>query len=173
MINNDNFLWTTITNPKKVIPNEPSKSLERIVISRTRGFKLELDLKLIRARKNTREKHVKHSDLISHKNTSEITGQKFQLSKKVRDLMKRRLDQGDVVEIFDKKYEKIFSPQLLSPIENERVAMPHNHDKEGKIKQQSNFAERLEKFKRKEVQPKQSRQLRDFLIGTGNNIVAT
>ena len=61
------------------------------------------------------------------------------------------------MELFDKKYEKIFSPQLLSPVENERVAMPNNHDKEGKIKQQSNFAERLEKFKRKEVQPKQSR----------------
>jgi len=135
MINNDDFLWTTITNPIKVIPNEPSKSLEKIVYSRTRGFKLDLNLKLLRARKNTRERHVKYFDLMQNKNTSELTGKKFQLSNKVRDLMKKKIDQGDMVEFFDKKYEKIFSPTLLSPVENERVAMPINHDKEGKVKQ--------------------------------------
>jgi len=51
--------------------------------------------------------------------------------------------------MLDKKYTKLFSPTLLSPVEGERTKQPQkDHDKEGKIKQHSDFEQRLGKFKR-------------------------
>lgn len=76
---NDNFLWDIVTDPKKVMPNEPTKG--KVIVSWTRGFKLELDLKLIRARKNTRIKLIKSIDVLKKSSTEEITGVKFELSK--------------------------------------------------------------------------------------------
>jgi len=51
--------------------------------------------------------------------------------------------------MLDKKYTKLFSPTLLSPVEGERTKQPQqDYDKEGKIRQHSNFEQRYDRIKR-------------------------